>query len=107
MLISVSMTTPKRSEDNDVLGVSMPRELKNRIKALADADERPMATWCAIHLKKLVEKMEAEAASNAPPPAPVKANPPSAANLRKSDSIGQRGHGPVKKPNRQSRSTRS
>jgi uncharacterized protein YggE len=36
----------------------MPKELKARIKALADADQRPMATWCAIHLAEIVEKME-------------------------------------------------
>ena len=100
------MTTPKRSEDNDVLGVSMPRELKNRIKALADADHRPMATWCAVHLKKLVEKMEAEAAATEPPDL-VKPKTPPAENRRKSDSIGQRVHGPVKKPNRHSQSARS
>jgi hypothetical protein len=63
------MTTPKRSNDNDVLGVSMTKDLKNRIKALADADDRPMATWCAIHLKKMVETMEAAA------PAPLKSLP--------------------------------
>jgi len=107
MLSSLVMTTPKRSEDNDVLGVSMPRELKTRIKALADADKRPMATWCAIHLEKLVEKMEAAASAKPPPPAPVSANSPPAAGLRKSDSIGQHSPEPVKKPNRHSRYTRS
>ena len=92
------MTTPKRSEDNDVLGVSMPKDLKNRIKALADADERPMATWCAVHLRKIVEKMEADAAGKAAPPDPVKPNDPPAAAPRNSGSIGQIGREPVKKP---------
>ena len=59
------MTTPKRSETNDVLGVSMSKELKARIKKLADLDHRPMATWCALHLEQLVKHMEAEAARKA------------------------------------------
>jgi hypothetical protein len=52
------MSTP-RPENSAILGVSMPLALKLRIKRLADADKRTMASWAAIHLEKVVEELEA------------------------------------------------
>ena len=51
------MSTP-RPESSAILGVSMPLALKQRIKALADADKRTMASWCAIHLEQVVYELE-------------------------------------------------
>ena len=57
-----------RSEDQTVLGVSMPIELKNRIKAIAHGDHRGMAPWCVIQLETAVAAVEAEISAKASPP---------------------------------------
>jgi hypothetical protein len=48
----------QRPENSAILGVSMPLSLKLRIKRLADADKRTMASWAAIHLEKVVKDLE-------------------------------------------------
>ena len=52
------MSTP-RPENSAILGVSMPLSLKLRIKRLAEADKRTMASWAAIHLEQVVKELEA------------------------------------------------
>jgi len=49
-----------RAKDKTVLGVSMPKSLKERIQRVADADHRDMAPWCVIQLEKAVAKLEVE-----------------------------------------------
>ncbi len=51
------MKKSARSPENTVLGVSMPKTLKAKIKELADADHRPMAAWAAIHLERIVAEI--------------------------------------------------
>ena len=51
------MSKPTRSPDQTVLGVSMSKDLKDRIKALADADDRTMAKWCALQLARIVQDL--------------------------------------------------
>ena len=48
-----------RAEDKTVLGVSMPKSLKDRIAAIARDDHRDMAPWCVIQLEKAVAEIEA------------------------------------------------
>ena len=50
-----------RPENSAILGVSMPLALKLRIKRLAEADKRTMASWAAIHLEKVVDEIEGQA----------------------------------------------
>jgi len=52
------MSAKQRPDSSNILGVSMPAELKARIKKLADADQRTMAQWCAIRLRQIVEISE-------------------------------------------------
>jgi len=59
-----------RSEDQAVLGVNMPKELRDRIRKIAEADRRGMAPWCVIQLEKAVEEIEAKMASSEPQPPP-------------------------------------
>ena len=47
-----------RAEDKTVLGVSMPKELKERIAAIAKKDHRDMAPWCVIQLENAVREIE-------------------------------------------------
>ena len=56
-----------------MLGVSMTKELKNRIKKAAEYEGRTMANFAAQCLKQAVEELEREhrlTASNTPPPPP-------------------------------------
>ena len=62
-----------RAADKTVLGVSMPKSLKDRITRLAQADHRNMAQWCVVQLEKAVQELESAAA-----PAPLKSLPDSA-----------------------------
>jgi hypothetical protein len=57
------MSTKPRPATSNILGVSMPLELKLRIKRLAAAEDRTMAKWAAIKLRDIVDKLEAEAAT--------------------------------------------
>jgi hypothetical protein len=58
------MSAPKkpkdRSPDQTVLGVSLPKDLKERIRKAADRENRTMANWSAFHLKLVIEQIEAE-----------------------------------------------
>jgi hypothetical protein len=68
---STPMTTPRKSQnrakppqrrpDQTILGVSMPKELKARIKTAAAADRRPMATWAVLQLERICDELEAAA----------------------------------------------
>ena len=64
-----------RADDKTVLGVSMPKELKERIALLAHADHRNMAQWCVVQLEKAVAELEA---ATVVPPAPLVPLPDSA-----------------------------
>jgi hypothetical protein len=57
------MSTKPRPDTSNILGVSMPLELKMRIKRLADGEDRTMAKWAAIKLREIVDQLEAEAAT--------------------------------------------
>ena len=59
-----------RADDQTVLGVSMPKTLKDRIAKLADADRRSMAQWSVMQLEKAVSELENKLAQTAD------ANPP-------------------------------
>lgn len=52
-----------RAKDSDMLGVSMSKDLKERIRAAAAKEHRPMANWCAYHLERILDEMDAETAS--------------------------------------------
>ena len=56
----VCVTKPNmaRNPDSPILGVSMSKQLKDRIKALADKERRTMANWCVIQLENAVEALE-------------------------------------------------
>lgn len=41
-----------------MLGVSMPKSLKARIKAAAAKENRTMANWCVWHLENLLNELE-------------------------------------------------
>jgi len=53
------MKSHDRGLDSDMLGVSMSKDLKERIRAAASKEKRPMANWCAFHLERLLDEMEA------------------------------------------------
>ena len=57
----------KRAADKTVLGVSMPKILKERIARLADADHRNMAQWAVVQLEKIVNELEAAQQPQMPP----------------------------------------
>lgn len=65
---------PQRSPDQTILGISMPKELKNRIKEAAQKDRRPMAQWCVIQLEEILKDLESDTAQNEKDqfPAPLK-----------------------------------
>jgi predicted DNA-binding protein len=52
------MPKGKRAEESTLLGVSMPKELKERIKAAAENERRSMANWCVHHLEVLLDQLE-------------------------------------------------
>lgn len=60
------MSKKPRPDTSNILGVSMPLELKMRIKRLADSEDRTMAKWAAIKLREIVEQLEAEATASSP-----------------------------------------
>ena len=47
-----------RADTQTVLGVSMPKELKDRIKRAAAIENRTMANWCVHHLDRIVRELE-------------------------------------------------
>ena len=53
------MRSHERAEDQTLLGVSMSKDLKERIRAAAEKEKRPMANWCAFHLERLLDEMDA------------------------------------------------
>lgn len=59
-----------RAEDQTVLGISMPKELKAKIAAAAAADNRSMANWCVHHLHEILGHLET-AASEPPSSKPL------------------------------------
>jgi len=77
----------------------MPLDLKNRIKALAFAEDRTMAKWCAIKLREIVEAMD-------PPAGSPEAKPQVVETQRVTEPIGQKNRGAVKSPIRGARSIR-
>lgn len=58
------MKNHDRAEGQTLLGISMSKGLKARIKAAADKEKRPMANWCAFHLEQLLDEMDAERSGN-------------------------------------------
>lgn len=62
--VSWGMSAPKkpkdRSPDQTLLGVSLPKDLKERIRKAAARENRTMANWSAYHLKLVIEQIEAE-----------------------------------------------
>ena len=56
-----------RAPDKTVLGVSMPKDLKERIHRLAELDRRNMAQWCVVQLEKAVEELESTVLAADPP----------------------------------------
>ena len=64
------MTSKPRPDSSNILGVSMPLELKQRIKRLADAENRTMAKWTALKLREIVDSIEYKLAETNDPPPP-------------------------------------
>ena len=58
------MKNHDRAEGQTLLGISMSKDLKARIKQAADKEKRPMANWCAFHLERLLDQMDAEQSGN-------------------------------------------
>lgn len=50
--------TPKRGAENSILSVSCSKELKERVKAAAEADRRAVSPWVVIQLEKVLDEME-------------------------------------------------
>jgi predicted transcriptional regulator len=53
------MSTKPRPDSSNILGVSMNLDLKEKIKRLAEAEDRTMSQWCALALRRIVEDIEA------------------------------------------------
>jgi len=53
-----------RAPGQTILGVSMSKDLKGKIKSAAAAENRTMANWCVHHLEKILDAMD----QNAPAP---------------------------------------
>jgi hypothetical protein len=70
-----------RAPGQTILGVSMSKSLKEKIKAAAAAENRTMANWCVHHLEKILDAMDEKARTPLPisepmilNDAPIKAN---------------------------------
>jgi hypothetical protein len=63
-VVNSDMSAPKkpkdRSPDQTLLGVSLPKALKERIRKAAARENRTMANWSAHHLGLVIEQIEAE-----------------------------------------------
>jgi hypothetical protein len=46
---------PKRGKDNATLTISLPKTLKDRIAAAAQAENRSISNWCVWHLDNLLQ----------------------------------------------------
>ena len=44
----------------------MSKKLKERIKSASAKEKRTMANWCAFHLERIIDEMDAMAASKTP-----------------------------------------
>lgn len=49
-----------RAADQTILGVSLPKELKERIKKASEIEGRTMANFATFYLKQAVDKFEAD-----------------------------------------------
>jgi hypothetical protein len=47
-----------RAPGQTILGVSMSKDLKEKIKRAAKAENRTMANWCVHHLEKILDAMD-------------------------------------------------
>ena len=64
LAVKAALPTPKRPKDRSpnqtLLGVSLPKDLKERIRKAAARENRTMANWSAYYLRLVVDKIDAE-----------------------------------------------
>jgi hypothetical protein len=53
------MRNHNRSESNTVLGISMPKAIKDKIRRAAELDNRTMANWCLVQLERIIAQKDA------------------------------------------------
>lgn len=54
------MKSHDRSPDQTILGVSMPKTLKEKIAQAAKKEKRSMANWCVNELTRIVDDLDAK-----------------------------------------------
>jgi hypothetical protein len=76
-----------RAPGQTILGVSMSKDLKEKIKRAAKSENRTMANWCVHHLEKILDAMEGAA------PAPLLRSQPMILNESPDSQHEQKANG--------------
>ena len=85
----MSANKHERSDENAQISVSMPKALRDRIKAAAELERRALSPWLVLQLEKLLDARDAPAPSD--PPTPEKQKQPTRelkANSRNAKTTG-------------------